>query len=343
MMFAKLASNRSFRFAMASLMAVVFLAVHECSTVNAKSKRAKYGTIKVLSTPAGLPVSIDGKSYGTTTSEYRVIDLDPGAHTLDITLPNGQHWVRQVELGAGRLKCIAVKYKPVPVRAKSPCPFPVNISAPTSIAEGEIITFHSDASYGGSSTLTYNWIVNPANAHIVSGAGTPTITVDSTGLGGQRITAMLVVDDGSGDQMCRQTAQAFTDVPAPVKKVLAAREFDTCESCSYDDQKARLDNLAVELQNEPTTTTYLFAYAGRTSRVGTADRLLTRARDYLVTQRGIDVSRIVLANGGFREEDSLEVWIVPSGAKPPQPRPTVQAGDARPSKNPASSRSRRKG
>jgi hypothetical protein len=55
-----------------------------------------------------------------------------------------------------------------------------------------------------------------------------------------------------------------------------------------------------------------------------------RARDYLVTQRGIDQSRIVVLNGGFREEDCVELWIIPRGATPPQPTPTVQAGDVRP-------------
>lgn len=339
-MTSKSITKRAFGFAVATLMAFVFFGALESSTVQAK-KRAKYGTLKILSTPAELPISINGKPYGTTTTDYRAIDLDPGSHTVDVTLPNGQHWTRQIDLGAGRIKCIAVKYKPVPVRAKSPCPFPVNVSGPTTISEGDIITYRSDTSYAGSSSLTYSWTVNPANARIVSGAGTPTITVDSTSVGGQRVTATLVVDDGSADPMCRQSAQAFTDVPAQVKRVLAAREFDTCESCSYDDQKARLDNVAVELQNDPTTSTYLFAYAGRTSRAGTADRLLTRARDYLVTQRGIDSSRIVLANGGFRENDSLEVWIVPRGATPPQPRPTVQPGDVRPTKNPAPTPRRR--
>jgi hypothetical protein len=48
-------------------------------------------------------------------------------------------------------------------------------------------------------------------------------------------------------------------------------------------------------------------------------------------QRGIDSSRIVLLNGGFREEDSVEVWIVPQGARPPQATPTLQPGDVRPS------------
>jgi hypothetical protein len=37
----------------------------------------------------------------------------------------------------------------------------------------------------------------------------------------------------------------------------------------------------------------------------------------------------VVLNGGFREDDCVELWIVPSGATPPRPRPTVQPGDTR--------------
>ena len=166
------------------------------------------------------------------------------------------------------------------------------------------------------------------------------MTIDSTSLAGQRVTATVVVDNRSGDGMCRQTAQAVTNVPPPEKRVIVGREFDTCCSCSYDDLKARLDNLAVELQNDPTTTTYVFAYGGRTSVVGQADRLLARARDYLVAQRGIDASRIILVNGGYREEDCVEVWIVPRGATSPQPSPTVQPSEVRPSK-PTPTRRRR--
>jgi hypothetical protein len=86
----------------------------------------------------------------------------------------------------------------------------------------------------------------------------------------------------------------------------------------------------VELQNDPSAATYVIAYGGRTSRVGMADLLSARARDYLIANRGIDQSRIVVLNGGFREEDCVELWIVPRGATPPQPTPTVQAGDVRP-------------
>ena len=330
MSLSKFVINKYSNFAFAALLAVAFIAVQPSSVAHAKPKKAKYGTIKVLSTPPGLAITVDGKPHGTTGTDYRAIDLDPGLHTVIITLPNGERWTREIDLPAGRIKCIVLNYRPAPPPAKSPCPYPVNVSAPTSVTEGEIITYTADVAYSGTGGLTYRWTVSPATAHILNGQGTPTITVDSTGLAGQRVTATLAVDDGSGDEICRQIARAYTNIPPTQKRVLVGREFDTCCSCSYDDQKARLDNLAVELQNDPTTTTYIFAYGGRTSPVGQADRLLARARDYLVSQRGIDASRIVLLNGGFREEDCVEVWVVPQGATPPTARPTVQPGDVRP-------------
>ena len=56
------------------------------------------------------------------------------------------------------------------------------------------------------------------------------------------------------------------------------------------------------------------------SPLGQVEKLMSRSRDYLVTQRGIDASRHVVVNGGFREEDSVELWLVPSGAAAPKPR-----------------------
>jgi hypothetical protein len=203
----------------------------------------------------------------------------------------------------------------------------VNISAPNGVTEGEIITFTSDVTYSGTAPLRYTWKVTPSKAQIISGLGTPTLNVDSTGLGGQRITATLTADDGSSDPACAQSAQAVSII-APMKKiVLVSREFDECINCTFDDQKARLDNLAVELQNDPSTRAYIIAYGGRMSPVGQVEKLMSRAREYIVTQRGIDASRLTVVNGGYREEDSVELWIVPSGAAAPRPTPTVQAGE----------------
>ncbi len=317
------------KFAFSILLALTFLAAYPSANVSAKSRIAKYGTIKILTTPGGLLLMIDGKPHGETTQDYRAFDLEPGIHNVAITLPNGQSWTREIEVAAGRIKCVVVNYRPLPPLPKSPCPFPVNISAPKQVNEGEIITYTADATYSGNAALRYNWKVSPAGARIVSGLGSPTITVDSTGLGGQRIVATLTADDGSSDPACAQTAQAVSIIAAVEKRAIVAQEFDECNSCSYDDQKARLDNLAVELQNDPTTRAYILAYGGRMSPLGQVEKLMTRSRDYLITQRGIDASRLTVVNGGFREEDSVELWIVPSGAPVPHATPTVQAGDVK--------------
>lgn len=320
---------RHFRFASIALLTLFVLAVYPSTNAFA-TKRAKFGTIKILTTPGGLLLTIDGKPRGETMTEYRSFELEPGVHDVVVKLPNGTLWARQIEVPAGRVKCVVVNYRPLPPPPKSPCPFPVNISAPKAVGEGEIITYTADVSYGGTSGLKYNWTISPSTARIMNGAGSPTITVDSTGLGGQRIIATLAVDDGSADPACRQVSQAMSVVAAEEKKILVAREFDECNNCTFDDQKARLDNLAIELQNDPSTTGYIIAYGGRTSPIGQVERLMTRARDYLIAERQIDGSRIVVVNGGFREADSVELWLVPSGAAPPRATPTVQAGDLKP-------------
>lgn len=319
-----------YKFLFAVLLALLFTGVSPTSDVFAKDKLAKYGTIKIMTNPGGLLLTIDGKPHGETLTEYRSFELDPGVHNLVVRLPNGNLWSREIEVPAGRVKCVVVNYRPLPPPPKSPCPFPVTVSAPKSVGEGEIITYAADVTYGGTSGLRYNWTISPSTARIMTGAGTPTITVDSTGLGSQRIIATLTVDDGSTDPACAQTAQAVSMVAAEEKKILVAREFDECDHCTFDDQKARLDNLAVELQNDPTTTAYIIAYGGRTSPIRQVELLMTRARNYLTNERAIDGSRLVIINGGFREADSVELWLVPRGAAAPRATPTVQAGEVKP-------------
>lgn len=318
------------KLAFATLLALTFFLVHPSTIVSAKPKKAKFGTMKILTAPGGLMLTIDGKPRGETTTDYRAFDLEPGMHHVEIKLPNGTFWKRDIEVPAGRVKCVVVNYRPQPPLPKLPCPFPVNVSAPQQVNDGEIITFNADVSYSGTSNVNYKWKVTPSTARITSGVNSPTLTVDSTGLGGHRIVATLIADDGSSDPACSQSAQAVAVVAPLPKTVIVAKEFDECNSCTFDDQKARLDNLAVELQHDPSTRAYIIAYGGRMSPVGQVEVLMTRARDYLVSQRGIDASRLVVVNGGFREEDSVELWMVPSGAKPPQATPTVKVSDLLP-------------
>jgi hypothetical protein len=317
--------------AVAILIAVTFGLACTSTTAFAKKKKVKYGTIELATNPGGFPLSIDGKPEGTTSTTVRVIELDPGHHNIEILMPNGGRWVRDFNVEQGRKVCVNLNYHPKKYTiTKSPCPYPVNISAPVSVNDGDLITFTSDVAYSGSAPLSYTWTVSPADARIISGVGTATITVDSTGLGSQRVTGTLVVDDGSGNSMCRQQAQASTNIVAKKPPEPECKPFDQFQSVAFDDDKARLDNLAIDLQGAPDSQAYIIIYAGKTSRAGQADMLSKRTTDYLVNQRGIDARRITIVNGGYRDTDFIEIWICPPGAKTPQPTPTVQPGDAQP-------------
>jgi hypothetical protein len=284
------------------------------------------GRIEISTNPGGYPITIDGQPAGETTDYVRAIELEPGTHTVAIQFPNNTQWSQVFQIVAGRKNCIALNYRPrtisIPAIAVSPCPYPVNVTAPAAVNDGDVVTFSADIGYTGQSALNYTWTVSPPAARILSGAGTPTITVDSSGLGNHRVTAILVVDDGSGDRSCRQTAQAATGVNG-LPKIETPKRFDEFPSIAHDDDKARFDNLAIELQNNPSATGYIIAYAGRNSRPGEADRMGRRAADYLTTTRGISSNRLVFLNGGYRDANSFELWLVPQGAEPPKATPTV--------------------
>ncbi|HYE13500.1 MAG TPA: PEGA domain-containing protein [Pyrinomonadaceae bacterium] len=304
---------------------------------HAKQKNRKnqptIGRIEVSTNPGGYPIYINGTPAGETTDYVRSIDLEPGAHTVEIVFPNNTRWQQTFQVVTGRKYCIALNYRPSTISVQplptSPCPYPVNVTAPAQVGDGDIVTFTADVGYTGQSALNYTWTVSPPAARILTGAGTPTITVDSAGLGNRRLTAILVVDDGSGDRNCRQTAQAATAVTG-IRPPEGPKRFDEFPSVAFDDDKARLDNLAIELQNNPGASGYIISYAGRRSRAGEAERMNRRAAQYLTSTRGISAGRVVTINGGYRESNSYEIWIVPQGATPPAPTPTINPADVQP-------------
>jgi hypothetical protein len=134
----------------------------------------------------------------------------------------------------------------------------------------------------------------------------------------QSVTA--VVEVGGYNPACPMSASCTLNVchipPQP-------RKVDEYGAITVDDEKARLYNFAVELQNDPTSQGYLICYGGRRDARRAARRRCEHAKNYLVNSRGIDASRLVALDGGYREAPTVEAWIVPSGAAPPESTPTV--------------------
>jgi hypothetical protein len=230
-------------------------------------------------------------------------DAQPGTYSATVEASTGA-------IGSG---CMAFSSTKVLVRNCPPprpvCPN-VIINCPDTVTIGQPVSFTASVS-GGTPGITpvFNWTVSAGT--IIGGQGTSAIQVDTTGLGGQQIRATVEV--AGYNLTCN--ASCTTQVPAPIQP----RRADEFGEIQRDDEKARLDNFAIALQNEPGATGYVIVYAGRTSRAGYAQRRANFARDYLVNTRGIEASRIVTLDGGFRESVSVELWVVPPGATPPSP------------------------
>ena len=75
-------------------------------------------------------------------------------------------------------------------------------------------------------------------------------------------------------------------------------------------------------------------YGGRVGRAGEAQARCDRAKNDLVTRKGIDASRIVTVDGGYRENLTVELWVVPSGAQPPTASPNVDPSEVRTTRPP---------
>ena len=280
--------------------------------------------------------------YTWSTTGGKISGDGPNA-TLDLSgVADGTYTVTvEVDDGCG---CIAFTNTTVTVEhcrciaapAPPPCPT-VNVSCPSNpVRAGEPITFSANVSGGDPAvTPTYNWTVSAGT--ISSGQGTSSITVDTTGLAdNSNVTA--TVDVGGYSRECNTSANCSTGVTAR-----QARKIDEYGNIRFNDEKARLDNFAIELQNDPTAQGYLICYGGRRGRAGEAQRRCDRAKDYLVTTRGIDSSRIVTVDGGYKEELNVELWIVPSGANPPTASPTVDPSEVQARPAPRPRRGRRRG
>jgi hypothetical protein len=173
------------------------------------------------------------------------------------------------------------------------------------------VTFAANLSGGTPGVVpTYNWAVT--NGHIINGQGTSSITVDTAGLAGQTITA--TVDVGGYGIPCPSSCS----VSLPIEEI--SKKFDEYYDIARNDEKARLDNYAIELQSEPGRQGYVIVYPARQAKSNDTQQRANRISDYLINSRGIDASRFTVKIGAPRDNWLVELWVVPQGAPPPQPQ-----------------------
>ena len=288
---------------------------------NKKRKRPKNtGILSVLTTPQAMIVKVDGQVVGDSgTTEGAEFYLTPGVHLVEVEGPHGKTFSKEINIVKNVKHCICLNV--VEKVTKRPCPYNITVSNPDAADAGNLVTFAALDAVGGAASLTYLWKISPDSARVTSGLGTEAITVDTSGLGGQTVRAELEVTDGIYDESCRQRVAANTTI----KRVEVVSDppllFDEFPTISNDDDKARLDGLAIELQNNPHVQGYIIMYRGTdTQSQGRAPEKLSQiALDYLVKERGVDPSRLTLVHGGTRPTTTYQIWLVPPGATLPVP------------------------
>jgi len=243
---------------------------------------------------------------GKLSGEGRMVSWDltgvnPGTYTASVEVNDGNTHIVRGSTPVSVATCSGCE-PPPPV-----CPVPT-VSGPAEVDQGTSITF--TARIDPEASVTYNWSVSAGT--ITSGQGTSSITVDTAGLAGQTVTA--TVELGGVDPSCGKTASSSTNVkPLPPVAVM----FDEYGNIRFNDEKARLDNYAIQLQNQPGHTGTLVGFG---SCEGEGLARAERAKGYLVNTRGIDAGRLTTVDGGCREEVWVELWVVPTGAAAPTPK-----------------------
>ncbi len=127
----------------------------------------------------------------------------------------------------------------------------------------------------------------------------------------------------------KDTERAGVPIKSRIPSVLPSRQqsgsikFDEYGSITAAEQRKHLDDFAIQLRAQPKTQAYIIAYGGRQALLGEARVRALWTKRYLVKKCRIASDRIVIVDGGYREEATTELFIRLENGKPPVAFPTV--------------------
>jgi hypothetical protein len=118
-------------------------------------------------------------------------------------------------------------------------------------------------------------------------------------------------------------------VPAGAKNKFEQVPYDSYGKMPFTDAEARLDNFMIELQSlnegRPHYRGFIIVYAGRSARAAEASANAECSRNYLVSVRNAVPDSVIAADGGYRDQFTVELFIMPNDAYPPLLMPTVSS------------------
>lgn len=97
------------------------------------------------------------------------------------------------------------------------------------------------------------------------------------------------------------------------RSALADSLFDQYGAIRWEDEKARLDNFAVSLQQDETLVGYILVFDSVGGCAGEAQARAIRAKRYIVEHRGVSWNRVIWRREGYLDGVSTILQPVPRG------------------------------
>jgi hypothetical protein len=242
--------------------------------------------------------------------------------------------IRGLRLETGVVFLFGAHHHPAPAMMATVAPVPLPVAAPVAapalqpltlslvatpaaIMAGESSTIVASANSPGGGPLTFNF---ETNGGTLSGTGA-TVELATVGMaaGIVQVTGHVMDDQG-------QTATAVTSVTLSARPIAAAVSSSALCSMSFardkrrpvrvdNEAKACLDDIALNLQRNSDAQLIMVGNAAANEAGGkrVAAQRAVDAKEYLVVDKGIESSRIVLYTGDTNTK-SVETTIVPLGA-----------------------------
>jgi hypothetical protein len=117
----------------------------------------------------------------------------------------------------------------------------------------------------------------------------------------------------------RAACPPYYDRPEEMARIIldfSHRPFDRYSNLAFADEKARLDNLAIFLEDKPAWKAYIVVHPGR-KKEDTRSRT-SRTTQYLISL-GLTEERISIIIGAPQDEATTELYALPPDAPPPNP------------------------
>jgi outer membrane protein OmpA-like peptidoglycan-associated protein len=251
--------------------------------------------------------SVDGGTVTgvESTAKIDTTNLAPGTYTLKGHVSEGDRPSENAD-------CTAA----YGVKAFAP-PTVSCVANPSSVMFGDSSTITATGISPQNRPLTYSY---NSTSGSVSGSGT-TATLSTVGAAVGTVTVICNVADDKG-QTASGTAMVEVSVPAvapkPVTSELCSIQFDhdpQRPSRVDNDAKACLDEIALNLQQSTDATIAVVgnAAAGEKGGKKLATERAVNTKTYLVSEKGIDASRIAVYSGS-QNGKTVSTTLIPAGA-----------------------------